>query len=361
VFKGICPAAMPPSVPRFMLLSCVLLLSGIAHAAAPVIVSEARIDRFEDRVEALGTLRANESIVISTTITEIISAIHFDDGDVVKAGQLLVEMTSTEERALLEEARVTVAEAKRQYERVQSLHEQRQAPLSLLDERQREWEAARARVKAIEARISDRTIRAPFDGVLGLRNVSVGALVEPNDAITTLDDLSSMKLEFPIPSRFLGILRIGLPVAAMTESFPDQVFNGLVTAIGTRIDPVTRSVMVRAQLPNPEGLLRPGLLMNIELTREVRENIVMPEEVLIPLGDRHFVLLVDEGNDNTVVRREVRIGSRRPGEVEILEGLTPGEKVITHGATRVQPGQKVEIAAVDDGSVPLRVLLERMP
>lgn len=362
MFKGTCPTVILPSVSRSMLLpGLIWLLSAAAHAAAPVIVSEAKIDRFEDRVEALGTLRANESITISTTITETVSAIHFDDGDRVSAGQLLVEMTSAEEHAVLEEAKVTVAEAGRQYERVQSLHAQRQAPLSLLDERQREWEAAQARVKAIEARLSDRMIRAPFDGVLGLRNISIGALVEPNDVITTLDDLNTMKLELPVPSRFLAILRPGLEVVATTEAFAGEKFSGQVSAIGTRIDPVTRSVMVRALLPNPDGLLRPGLLMNVELSRDVRHNIVMPEEVLIPLGPRHFVLVVDEANDNIVVRREVRIGSRRPGQVEILEGLVPGEKVIAHGSTRVQPGEKVSIAAVDDGSVPLRELLERMP
>ncbi len=361
--KGTCRSATMPTDLRLLTLVCLLLLllMPAAHAAKPVIVAEAKIDRFEDRVEALGTLRANESIIISSTITEVVSAIHFNDGDRVKAGQLLVEMTSAEERALLEEGRVTVAEAKRQYERVQSLQAQRQAPLSLLDERQREWEAAQARVKAIEARISRRMIRAPFDGILGLRNVSLGALVEPNDIITTLDDISTMKLEFPVPSRFLGMLRTGLDVVATTEAFPDMGFNGQVTAIETRVDPVTRSVMVRALLANPDALLRPGLLMNVNLSRDIRNNIVMPEEVLIPLGRQHFVLVVDEANDHTVVRREVRIGSRRPGQVEILDGLRPGEKVIAHGATRVQPGEQVTIAAIDDGTVPLRELLERMP
>lgn len=360
--KGTCRTATAHafirSLPVMMML---MMLLPAVQAAAPVIVSEARIDRFEDRIETLGTLRANESIIISTTITETVSAIHFDDGDRVRAGQLLIEMTSAEERALLEEAKVTVAEAERQYERVKSLHAQRQAPLSLLDERQREWEAAQARVKAIEARLADRMIRAPFDGLLGLRNISLGALVEPNNIITTLDDISSMKLELPVPSRFLGMLRTGLPVVARAEAFPGREFHGLVNAIDTRVDPVTRSVMVRARIPNPDGLLRPGLLMNVELSRDIRDNIVMPEEVLIPLGQKNFVFIVDEAGDNTVVRREVRIGARRAGQVEIHEGLRPGDKVISHGMTRVRPGDKVSIAAVDDGTVSLRELLERMP
>lgn len=359
--RGTCITA-PPSILASLILSLSLLaLAGAALAAKPVIVAEARIDRFDDRVEALGTLRANESIIITTTITETISAIHFDDGDRVKDGQLLLELTSDEERSLLEEARVTVAEAQRQYERLRSLHAQNQAALSLVDERQREWETARARVKAIEARISDRMIRAPFAGVLGLRNVSVGALVEPGDVITTLDDISAMKLEFPVPSRFLAVLRPGLPIVARTQAFAGVEFRGEVSAIGSRIDPVTRSVMVRALLPNTDGQLRPGLLMQVELSRDIRSSIIMPEEVLIPLGTKQFVLVIDEANDNTVVRREVRVGARRPGQVEILDGIAPGEKAIAHGATRVQPGEQVAIVAIDDGSMPLDELLKRMP
>lgn len=347
-----------------MLIILALSMSGIiatANAATPVIVAEARTERFEDRVEALGTLLANESTIISSTITEIVSAIHFDDGNRVSAGQLLLELRSDEELAVLEEITVTVEEARRQFERVEALHAQGQAPISLLDERRREWQSAQARLKGIEARLEDRMIKAPFDGVLGLRNISIGALVEPGDMITTLDDITTMKLEFPVPSRFLGSLRLGLPIATTTQAFDNQTFNGQVTAIDSRVDPVTRSVMVRAILPNPDGRLRPGLLMRVNLSRDIRDNIVLPEEVLNPVGDRNFVFVVDEANNNTVERREVQVGSRRAGEVEIIEGLSPGEKIITLGTTRVRSGDQVTIVAVDDGTVPQSELLKRMP
>lgn len=351
-----CPAlALVPVLP-FLLLA-----AGPAAAATAVIVAEARIQQLDDRIEALGTLKANESVQLSSSITETVSAIHFDDGDRVEAGKLLVEMTSDEEHAQLEEARATVDEARRQYERVQSLQQQGTAAASLLDERRRDLETARARLGAIESRLKDRLIKAPFAGVIGLRNVSLGALVEPGDPIATLDDDSRMKLEFPVPSLYLDSLRTGLPVLAVTAAYGAREFRGVVTAIDSRIDPVTRTVLVRAVLPNADRSLRPGLLMQVNLLRNIRQGLVIPEEALMPLGDRQFVLVVDGNAGNTVARREVRLGARRPGQAEILDGLTAGDRVVTHGTTRVKPGDQVDIVAVDDGTVPLATLLEKMP
>jgi membrane fusion protein (multidrug efflux system) len=330
-------------------------------AAAPlpaVIVAEARTDRFTDQVEALGTLRANESVSLTAVVTEVVTAIHFDDGNRVEAGKVLVEMTSAEEHALLEEAQATVAEAHRQYQRVKSLESQGTAARSLLDERRREWETARARLAVIESRLADRLIKAPFSGVGGLRNLSVGALVEPGDVITTLDDDSLMKLEFPVPAIFLKTLRPGLPVVAVSRAYGDRKFQGEVKALDSRVDPVTRSILVRAVLPNPDRAMKPGMLMQVALFQNPREAVVLPEEAVVSRGSKQFVLLVDEANGNQVVRREVRLGSRRPGEVEVLENLEVGEKVITHGVDKVRPGQSVAIRAVDDGSRSLQELLE---
>jgi membrane fusion protein (multidrug efflux system) len=348
-------------VPLLVLILCLPCAARAAAPATGVIVAAAKVERFEDHIEALGTLRANESVELSSSITETVSAVYFEDGDRVAAGKLLVEMTSDEEHAQLEEARATVEEARRQYERVQSLQQQGTAAASLLDERRRDWDTAKARLAAIESRLKDRLIKAPFAGVIGLRNVSVGALVEPGDLIATLDDDSKMKLEFTVPSVHLASLKAGMPVIAVTAAYGAREFHGEVKAIDSRIDPVTRSVLVRAVLPNPDRALKPGLLMQVDLLRNIRQSIVIPEEALMPLGNRQFVLVVNEAENNTVVNREVRLGARRPGRAEILEGLAAGEKVITHGTIRVKPGDRVAITAVDDGSVPLRELLEKMP
>lgn len=327
----------------------------------PVFVTQARQVNIDDRIEALGTLRANESVELTTAVTETVTSLHFDDGDRVEAGQVLVEMTSGEEHAQLEEARATVDEARRQYERIRSLRKTQTAAESLLDQRRREWETGRARLAAIESRLADRLVRAPFAGVVGLRNVSVGALVEPGDRIATLDDDSVMKLDFSVPALYLDILRPGLPVTASTRAWAGHHFEGNVKSIDSRVDPVTRTVVVRALLPNANHILRPGMLMQVELLHRRRDAIVIPEECLVPQGERQFVFVVDRTADNTVERREIRIGTRRPGEVEVVDGLAAGELVITDGTLKVRAGSKVTIRAVDDGNTPIHELLESAP
>jgi membrane fusion protein (multidrug efflux system) len=204
-------------------------------------------------------------------------------------------------------------------------------------------------------------VNAPFAGVVGLRNVSVGALVEPGDLITTLDDDSVMKLDFSVPAIYLGLLEQELPVTATTRAWQGRLFEGRVKSIDSRVDPVTRTVVVRALLPNPDHVLRPGMLMRVDLLNRQREAIMIPEECLVPQGKRQFVYVVDPSADNTVERREVSIGTRRPGEVEIVEGLTAGELVITDGTLKVRPGSKVVIRAMDDGATPIRELFESRP
>ena len=349
---------------RLILLPLLMLIAlGPNHALAqpgskpvPVIAYEVSQKALTDRVEALGTLRANESVVLTASVTETVSAIHFDDGERVEAGQLLVEMTSQEEHALLEEAKVRVADAERQYERVRLLTRQQTASESLYDERKRDLETARASLAALESRLADRLVRAPFDGVLGLRKISPGALVEPGDEITTLDDVSVMKLDFSVPSVFLPDLKPGLRITATARAYGNRSFEGEVSGIDSRVNPVTRSIQVRAILPNADRVLKPGVLMRVELLRNPRTSPVVPEDALQQLGEDHFVVVI--GADEKAERRPVTIGTRVPGFVEITEGLASGDRIITHGNDKARPGQPVTIKALDDGSGKLRDMLE---
>lgn len=347
----------------FLLLLMAPIALGHTNALAepgakpvPVIAHVVEEKAFTDRIEALGTLRANESVVLTANVTETVSAIHFDDGERVKAGQLLVEMTSQEEHALLEEAKVRVAEAERQYARVKLLAEQRTASESLYDERKRDLDTARASLAALESRLADRLLRAPFDGVLGLRNISPGALVEPGDEITTLDDDSLMKLDFSVPSVFLPELSPGLSITAKARAYGNRTFEGEVSGIDSRVNPVTRSIRVRAILPNADRILKPGVLMQVELLRNPRNSPVVPEEALLQQGADHFVVLI--GADDKAERRTVRIGARLPGFVEITEGLAVGDRIITHGNDKVRTGQLVTVKALDDGTLNLKDMLE---
>jgi len=184
--------------------------------------------------------------------------------------------------------------------------------------------------------------------------------VEPGDLITTLDDDSVMKLELQVPATYLEALRPGLGVVAGARAYQGRRFEGEIKAIDSRVDEATRAIRVRALLPNPNRILKPGMLMQVELLKEPRETLIIPEEALMPLADRQYVLVVDPADGNRVARREVMTGGRRPGEVEIMAGLKPGEQVITQGTLKARPGEQVVVAAVDDGTRPLDELLESL-
>jgi membrane fusion protein (multidrug efflux system) len=298
---------------------------------------------------------------MTATVSETVTRIHFKDSQRVEAESILVEMTNEEEHALIEAELSTVTEAKKQYDRLRQLVKQDVATQSQLDEQRMKYETARARLRAIESKLQDRLVIAPFAGVVGMRNISVGALIEPGDLITTLDDDSVMKLDFTVPSVHLATLRTGLPIEARSPAFPGRIFEGTVTSISNRIDPITRAVLARAILPNPERLLKPGLLMSAELLKNPRDVVVVSEEALIPSGDENYVLVVDRSAEPTVAqRRKVSIGGRRPGEVEITNGLEVGDVVVTHGALRARPGQPVIIIAEDKGDEPLADLLNQV-
>jgi membrane fusion protein (multidrug efflux system) len=263
-----------------------------------------------------------------------------------------------EEHARLEEAQARLAEAERQFRRVKSLEAAGSASASLLDERQRDLSTTKAILAAIESQLADRLVKAPFAGVVGLRDISLGALVEPGDVITTLDDDGVMKLDFAVPSLYLPSLAPGVGIEARSEALGDAAFVGEIASIDSRVDPVTRTVQVRAKLDNEERQLRPGLLMRVELLRNPRDALMIPESALLQRGDAHAVMVITDRDGELIAeQRSVSVGLRRPGEVEVTDGLNPGERVITHGADKARPDQPLEIMAMDDGSRPLSELL----
>lgn len=331
-----------------------------AVAQTPVFVAEVKQQTIEDRIEALGTLRANESITVTSQVTEVITKINFDDGQRVAAGDVLAEMTSDEERAQLKEAEANVREAREQLKRVSPLAEQGISSGSLLSERQRDYDAAKARLEAVKSRIADRRIRAPFAGVVGLRTISIGALVEPGTVVTTIDDDSRMKLDFTIPATFLPSVKIGLPIVARAQAFGARRFTGNVTGIDSRIDAATRSITLRAILPNPNGVLRAGALMTVNLFKNKRTAVVVPEKAVIAKGRKNFVFVVDVAAEKpSATKREVQLGGRVTGFAEVLEGLAVGEHVITDGTLKVRSGAPVKVVAQERSGEALDQLLER--
>ncbi|MDX5364504.1 MAG: efflux RND transporter periplasmic adaptor subunit [Pseudazoarcus pumilus] len=343
-----------------LLLAVTLLLPLAAQAqGTQVIVAPVREMRLSDNIEALGTLRANESADLTATTTNTIADIRFEDGQRVSAGDVLVVMNTREQQAERAEAVAALEEARRQFERVQDLARRGTASAALLDQRRRELETARARLDAVDARLRDRRIVAPFDGVVGLRNVSVGSLLTPGMVVTTLHDDSVMKLDFTVPELFLSEVMPGLQVEARSRAYPDERFRGEVVSVSNEVDPVTRAFRVRALLPNAERRLRPGMLMTLSLAGRERDALLVPEEALLTRGREHSVFVVTaQGEAQRAQQRAVRIGIRVPGAVEVVDGLQAGEQVVTHGAFRLEDGAAVRVRAVDDGSRPLAELLQ---
>jgi membrane fusion protein (multidrug efflux system) len=332
-----------------------------AQKPTPVFVAPVKIVDFSETIEALGTLNANENVNLTSTVTDRITAVSFEDNQKVAKGDVLIEMDASQEEAELAEEQSRLLEAQRQVNRIRPLVKRGASTQAILDERERELATAQARIKAINARLDERRIRAPFDGVVGMRNISVGSLAQPGILITTIDDISKMKLDFSVPEVFLASLRSGLQVEASARAYPDRVFKGTISSIDSRIDPITRAVMARALIDNEEGLLKSGMLMRIDLQKSPRQTLIIPEEAIITAGNTQFVMLVQEGEDGKTIAKKqmVEIGARREGEVEILVGLSEGQQIIIHGTSRVRPGAAVTIKAVKNNNETLKELLNQ--
>lgn len=319
--------------------------------ATPVAAYEVSERTFADIVDALGTANANESVLVTAKISDTISRIRFDSGQRVSAGDILVELRDAEEVAGLSEARASLREAEQELVRIRDLTERGVAPRSRLEEIQANAERARARVLALEARVDDRIIRAPFDGVVGLRPVSLGQLVRPGDVIAQLDDVSIIKLDFTLPERFLAAVTPGMEIAARTSAFPDTEFTGEITQIDSRIDPATRAVTVRAEIDNEDGRLRPGLLMTVEVRRDPRTRPAVPDTAITRLRDQVFVFMIENGEGGQYVsQREITVGGRANGYLEVLSGVEPGDIIVRQGVHRVRDGARVQVREGANGA-----------
>ena len=309
--------------------------------AVPVKVTEAAVQPFRDIIEALGTAQANESVVITAQTQDKVIAVHFNDGQTVQAGDLLVELDAREELARVQELKFRLAEANRQYQRLQDLRKQNAASAQQVETQDVIVKEIVAQLEVAETQLAQKQISAPFDGRLGIRQISVGSLVSPGQQITTLDDITPIKLDFSVPELFFASLAVGQQVTARSGAYPDRDFTGTIRSIDSRVDPLTRSIMVRAEVPNNEGLLRPGMLLRVQLLRSVDSVLQLPERAVVPLDTRHFVYVV--GDDNIAKERQITIGRRKPGIVEVISGIEPGERVVSDGLVRMRDGIAVTI------------------
>ena len=311
-----------------------------APRTVPVELAAARSAEVSATVEVIGTARSNEAVTITAKTAGFVTKIGFQEGQKIAAGTILMELDPAEMDAKFAELRAARDNARQNLTRAKALLESRTIASAKVEDFEAQLQMAEARLKVEQAKLGDLTIRAPFAGRLGLRQVSLGALVKPGDPITTLDDSSVIKLEFEVPETALSGLQRGARVTALSPATPGRIFEGLVSVVDSRVDPVTRTVQSRAIINNADDALKPGMFMTVNLITGRRPAaVVVPEEAIQIFAGQTYVFVV---RDKRATRTRVVLGQRMPGLVEVLEGVAAGADVVVGGLQHVRDGSTVQ-------------------
>lgn len=314
-----------------------------AEEALPVVVATVTAREYQDAIEALGTARAEESVLVTSRVSGRVRAIHFTEGSPVAAGAALVTLEDDEEKAELTSAQASAEQADSRYARMQELAGTGLIPRDTLDEQTDVQKTARARLQLARVRLDQRIVRAPFAGMLGFRQVSLGALVTPGAGIVTLDKVDVIRAEFSIPETRLTQVLPGAALGAESAAYPGRRFEGQVTAIAPRVNETTRAVAVQARIRNTGLLLKPGMLLNVKLTGAARTARFVPEGAIVPENDDQYIWRLAAGDKAEKVK--VSLGVRLPGQVEVTSGLNDGDRIVVEGALQLRPGRNVRPAA----------------
>lgn len=310
--------------------------------AVSVVVVQPRT--FTDTIDVLGVAKGRQSVTLSAATTQLVSQVRFTPGQNVAKGQVLLELKATEQDAGLEQSRARAAQAEREYQRWKILADKGFASKSALDQYEAAWISAKADVAAAQARLGDRVIRAPFSGVVGLSDVAPGAVINPGAAIVTLDDLSAVRVDFQVPDRFLATIHEGQAITASIDAYPGLKVQGRIAKLDTRIDERTRALTARAEFPNPDRRLKPGMMMRVAVAQGARQGLAAPESAVSVEGDSAFVyVLAAQGQHMSAEQRPVVTGARQDGFVELKQGVAAGDRLVADGLNKIQPGQPVRL------------------
>lgn len=323
---------------------------GQGPAAVTVRAAEVKAGTLRDDVNAVGTLLANESVMIRPEVDGRISEIHFTEGQSVAKGAKLVSLDSSEIAAQLQAAEAELTLNRSRLRRAEDLKQKNFISAQALDEARENLNQSLARHAETKARLDKTLIRAPFEGVAGLRQVSPGAYVNKGQDIARLEGIGVLKADFRVPEVFMGKIRQGQEVAVSVDAYPGESFSGRIYAIEPAMDEQTRTVLLRAKIPNPGVRLKPGMFARVSLTLGVRQNaLVIPEQALVPRGSDRFVFRVVDGK---AALTKVELGLRRPGVVEVVSGLSPGDVIVTDGQQRIREGTALNLMGGPGGATP---------
>jgi membrane fusion protein (multidrug efflux system) len=338
------PISAPQPVGGAAAVSAAPAAGGGSGDVVRVEAQPVRSQALADDVTAVGSLVSNESVVLRPEVAGRVAAIHFREGAPVRKDEILVELDSAVQRAELQQARANLTLAESNHRRTADLFARKFVSQSSLDTARSQLEVARAAVALAEAHLARMQIRAPFDGVVGIRNVSPGDFVQDGDDLVNLADIATLKADFRLPELYLDRIRPGQALDLTSDVLPGETFAATVYAIDPLVDAQGRAVALRARLDNPGGRLRPGMFVRVRLILAERPDVlVVPETALVPApGDVQFVYRVA---DDRAERVEVRTGMRRSAMVEIVAGLAAGELVVTAGQLKLRDGAPVELVA----------------
>lgn len=313
---------------------------------SPLVITAAVAEhQFADRYVAVGNANANEQVSVRAPVTERITRLGFTDGAYVKRGQTLAVLAQGQETASLASAQARAREAEQQLGRIQELQRRGFATNASLDSQTALAAAARADAREAGASISDRVVRAPFSGYMSLRRISVGAVVSAGDEIATVSDIGTIKLDFTVPETMLANIKTGQNISAKAAAYPDAMFSGRIQAIDPVVNVQTRTATVRAIIPNRSAMLKPGMLVNVTIESNPRTALAVPELSLVREGDTSFVYVIDA--EQKAKRIPVKTGARDGALVEVVEGLKPGQKIVTDGVVKLSDGAKVRVKQPD--------------
>ncbi|SMH43746.1 efflux RND transporter periplasmic adaptor subunit [Azospirillum agricola] len=317
---------------------------GPAPGGAPPMPVEAvpvRIGSVARTVTAVGSLLSNESVVIRPEIAGRVSEIAFQEGQKVTKGTVLVRLDDSIARATLAQAQASIAFSRAELSRADQLVRQNTGPLRNREQAAAKLQADEAAVQLARAHLDKQVLTAPFDGVLGLRKVSVGDYMQAGRDIVNIEAIDTLKLDFRVPEMFLSAVKVGQTLKVSVDAFAGRGFDGQVYAIDPLVDVNGRAVVVRARIANPDGSLRPGLFARVALTLTVvPDAVLIPEQAVVAFGKEQFVFKVAEGK---AVQTRVGLGERRNAEVEITQGLKPGDVVVTAGQIKIRDGAPVVV------------------
>ena len=307
-----------------------------------------------DDVGAVGSVRSNESIILRPEVAGRIAAINFREGQVVKRGQTLVALDASVNRAEVDQMRAQLDLAQSNLKRTDELARGNFVSASARDEAASKMRVAEATLALAQAKLSKMTLTAPFDGVVGIRNVSVGDYVKDGADLINVEDIRSVKIDFRLPERYQPQLSAGQQVDVTTDALPGQRFAATIAAIDPLIDTNGRSVSIRARASNPTQALRPGMFARVRVVfAEKNGAILVPEEAIVPSGSDFYIYRVIDG---AARRTRVKIGARRDARVELLEGAQAGDVVVVAGQMKLirdaMPVKVVDVAKAAPAGAP---------